>query len=528
VSTRQSTPPSLPGFSFLQLLGQGGYADVFLYEQAKPRRKVAVKVILPEAMSGSTGEQLMEEANTMASVSDHPFIVTIFEVGVAGDGRAYLVMEYFPNPNFSQRARGELIPLAEVLRVGVQVSSAVETAHRSGILHRDIKPANILTSALGKPALADFGISASTSSNAHVEGLSIPWSPPEIVSGETTGDVRSDVYSLGATIFTMLTGRSPFERNGDSNRPADLIRRILRESITQIGRQDVPPSLERLLQQTMAKDPGARPQTAAAFGRSLQSIEQEFGPGFTPLDVLDDSVVARRPTNDDGDPGATKMKAPQRIDAQAPVASAPAIAAGYDLDDRTTARPSGSIITGVSGVPNGPGSSFAQPRVMPGEVELDKTVVPGRFDGTSLEVAASPAKAKTPLVAAAVAVVALGGIAAFTLTRGDKATKSVATTIAPPPQQQVPTFETVPPIADLKVTRNGDKVTLTWAAPRDAKDIQYRYKRTGVNGADAATRTTSETTVTIDGLSSATQACFSVAPFSASGVIGDALSGCAS
>jgi hypothetical protein len=127
-----------------------------------------------------------------------------------------------------------------------------------------------------------------------------------------------------------------------------------------------------------------------------------------------------------------------------------------------------------------------------------------------------------------VAVVALGGIAAFTLTRGDKATKSVATTIAPPPQQQVPTFETVPPIADLKVTRNGDKVTLTWAAPRDAKDIQYRYKRTGVNGADAATRTTSETTVTIDGLSSATQACFSVAPFSASGVIGDALSGCAS
>src|SRR5699024_4522034 len=175
-----SSPPQIPGLTYLNLLGSGGFADVFLYEQELPRRKVAVKALLAQAVTPEGRAQFAGEANLMAQLSTHPSIVTIYQAATTEDGRPYLVMEYCPRPNLSARYRRERIGVAEALRIAVRLAGAVETAHRAGILHRDIKPANVLTTDYGWPALTDFGISVAGGSTDDTDqaGMSIPWAAP--------------------------------------------------------------------------------------------------------------------------------------------------------------------------------------------------------------------------------------------------------------------------------------------------------------------------------------------------------------
>ena len=279
-------PPELPGYQFLQHIGTGGNSQVYLYEQALPRRKVAVKVLNDSGLTETARRRFTAEANVTAGLT-HRHIVQVFEANVTADGRPYLVMPYYPQPNLSVRARRAHFSVAEVLRIGIQIGSAVETSHRNDVLHRDIKPQNILTDAYGEPALTDFGI-ATTKGGDGPEGLSVPWSPPEILYGTTAGDERSDVYSLGATLWHLLVGRSPFEQPGGDNAAFALMGRIKSDPPPRTGRADVPESLERLLRQAMAKDPAARPQTALDLIRGLQTIEQELRLPLTRPVVLDD------------------------------------------------------------------------------------------------------------------------------------------------------------------------------------------------------------------------------------------------
>src|SRR5699024_11025296 len=109
-------------------------------------------------------------------------------------------MEYCSRPSLGARYRTERFTIAEVLRTGIRVASAVEAAHRLGILHRDIKPANILATDFGWPALTDFGIASKLGSSTVATGMSIPWSAPELLAEHPDGDARGDVYSLGATL----------------------------------------------------------------------------------------------------------------------------------------------------------------------------------------------------------------------------------------------------------------------------------------------------------------------------------------
>lgn len=309
-----STPPQLPGFEPQQLIGSGGYADVFRYTQLMPRREVAVKVLVRDALDSDALTRFTEEANAMAALSTHPFIVTILLADVAPDGRPFLVMEYYPGPNFSVRARNERFTVVEVLRVGIQLASAVETAHRSGILHRDLKPANVLTSEYGRPGLTDFGIAAAAGARTEAVGMSVPWSPKEIVDGDGLGDVRADVYSLAATLYTLLAGRSPFEQTHGSNRMLDLVARISRDPLPPTGRVDVPEALERLFRQAMAKQPGDRPPSAEALARALQDVEVEMGLTPTPLEIRTELLRAASSQRSDGD--GTRLKAPTVIDPQ--------------------------------------------------------------------------------------------------------------------------------------------------------------------------------------------------------------------
>jgi hypothetical protein len=275
-------------------LGSGGFADVFLYEQNMPRRQVAVKVMLSEVVNDQVRQMFQAEANLMAQLSSHPSILTVYEASVSSDGRPYLVMELCSSA-LGARYRSERIPVPEVLRIGVKIGSAIETAHRAGVLHRDIKPSNILTTAYGHPVLADFGIAATVAESQDQEtvGMSIPWSAPEVLMDETPGSVESEVWSLAATVYSLLAGRSPFEVPGDSNKSTDLISRINRAKPQPIARADVPASLEKLLASAMSRNPKNRPATVLELVRSFQAIETELGVPQTAIEVaMDDWALA--------------------------------------------------------------------------------------------------------------------------------------------------------------------------------------------------------------------------------------------
>ncbi len=284
----------LPGFSHVHVLGSGGFADVFLYEQNMPRRQVAVKVMLSEVVNDQVRQMFQAEANLMAQLSAHPSILTVYQASVSADGRPYLVMELCSSA-LSERYRRERVPVPEVLRIAVKIGSAIETAHRAGVLHRDIKPSNILLTAYGHPVLSDFGIASTLSESQNTEsvGMSIPWSAPEVLMDETPGSIESEVWSFAATVYSLLAGRSPFEIPGESNKSADLISRINRAKVQPIGRSDVPPSLERVLQKAMSRKVDQRPASVLALVRELQAIETEIGVTQTPIEVaMDDWALA--------------------------------------------------------------------------------------------------------------------------------------------------------------------------------------------------------------------------------------------
>ncbi len=311
-----SPPPEIKGFEYVSLVGSGGFSDVFLYQQQRPRRRVAVKVLLHEWSSHSQRAAFDAEADLMATLSTHPSIVTMYEADIADDGRPYLAMEYCSRPNLGARYRTERLSVAEALRTAVQIAGAVETAHRAGILHRDIKPANILVTEYGHPALTDFGISSTVDDAARAEGMSIPWSPPESFAEPPRSGIATDVWALAATTYTLLAGRTPFEVPGGSNSSANLISRIETSPLPPTGRTDVPASLERVLATAMAKNPGSRYPTVLAFARALQQVQNELSYAVTPIDLLDDTghVQEEEPDDDAG----TRLRQVVSIDPSGP------------------------------------------------------------------------------------------------------------------------------------------------------------------------------------------------------------------
>ncbi|MDF2917103.1 MAG: serine/threonine protein kinase [Microbacterium sp.] len=290
-----SAPPGLAGFTYVRPLGTGGFADVFLFEQNLPRRPVAVKVLLEDIVDESLLRMFNAEADVMARLSSHPSILTIYEASISADGRPYIVMEYCPT-SLTNRYRREVIPVAEVLQLGVKIGSALETAHRSGLLHRDIKPSNILITTFGTPVLSDFGIAAAISGRSdgdEVFAMSVPWSAPEIIDERISGSVTAEVWGLGATLYSLLAGRSPFERAGSGQNSREQLKsRIRKASYTPIGRGDVPERLEQVLARAMSRDPGARHATAADLAHDLQLVQHELGLPHTPMEVAVDEWAA--------------------------------------------------------------------------------------------------------------------------------------------------------------------------------------------------------------------------------------------
>jgi hypothetical protein len=278
---------------YVRLLGQGGFADVFLYQQAFPSRRVAVKVLIPQFLDAEAIDRLYAEANAMAELSAHPNIVTIHTTGISEDGRPYLVMEYCPGPSLSPTRPGRAMPVAEALSIGVEIAGAVETAHRLGVLHRDIKPSNILVTSYGHHALTDFGIATTTAagggSSAESGGVSVPYAPPEAFAPVAWSGPASDIWSLAATIYAMVAGRTPFEVPGQDNSANTLAERICRDPLPPLNQQGAADGLYRVLAAAMAKDPRDRYPTAAAFGQALRRLQQDLGFAPTQMVILDQS-----------------------------------------------------------------------------------------------------------------------------------------------------------------------------------------------------------------------------------------------
>lgn len=311
-----AAPPVLPGYRFVSVLGSGGFSDVYLYEQDRPRRKVAVKVLTADLRTEGARASFESEANLMAQLSAHPYIVTIFEAEITDAGHSYLAMEYCSRPSLDMQYRQGRFSVDRALEVGIQVASAVETAHRAGIAHRDIKPANILVTDYNRPALTDFGISG-TMDGIQDEGggMSIPWSPPESFGAGATDGVKVDVWSLGATIYSLLAGHSPFVIPGADNSQRELINRINSAPLPRLGRADVPEALELVLATAMAKSPKSRYGSAKDFARGLMRVQADLNLSVTPFEVQEEVAAPESGSEDHSE--ATRVRRIVSIDPDA-------------------------------------------------------------------------------------------------------------------------------------------------------------------------------------------------------------------
>jgi len=195
-------------------LGQGGMGTVYLARDTGLNRKVALKILKADLSDDPTfAQKFLDEVEVTASLA-HPNIIRVYTLGEQ-DSRLYLVMEHLDQPSLEQRMdQSAKLPERDVLEIGIGIASALQFAHEeTGMIHRDIKPGNILFGRGNIPKLADFGLAAGARSALGQQDEI--WGTPYYVSPERLNreeeDIRSDIYSLGATLYHALAGRAPFE-----------------------------------------------------------------------------------------------------------------------------------------------------------------------------------------------------------------------------------------------------------------------------------------------------------------------------
>jgi serine/threonine-protein kinase len=253
-------------------LGQGGMATVFLAQDLRHKRKVAIKVLAPEIARNIGPERFLREIEIAAGLT-HPHILPVFDSGDA-DGLLYYVMPYVAGESLGHRLRRERrLPVAEAVRVAREVADALDYAHRQGFVHRDIKPENVLLEE-GHAIVADFGVARALAAAGEQRltgtGLAIgtpQYMSPEQSTGEAALDGRSDLYALGCVTFEMLAGRPVFEAPS----PVSLVQKHLTEAPQPLAimRPDVPAGVAAAVARALAKEPQARFATAAEFGAAL-------------------------------------------------------------------------------------------------------------------------------------------------------------------------------------------------------------------------------------------------------------------
>lgn len=263
-----SKSPELPGYTISKEIGSGGMATVFLAQENRSGRKVAIKWYIPTLFGDNRGNRRFVKETKLMKQLKHPGIVTVFDAGMH-DEYGYLVMEYLPNnlENLIEKQAG--MNVQKAVNLMIQIADALFYLHKRGIVHRDIKPGNILIRQDGSPVLVDFGIAKPLDTETQLTktgvsvGTPLYMSPEQCQAKRVTG--RSDLYSLGVVFYELLTGEAPY--NGRDSRSI-MVRHI----------KDPAPKLpfrlracQPLCDALMAKNPAARPGSMTALQRLAAS-----------------------------------------------------------------------------------------------------------------------------------------------------------------------------------------------------------------------------------------------------------------
>jgi serine/threonine protein kinase len=290
---RLQTGATVGYYRLLKKLGQGGMGIVYLAEDvraedARLRRKVALKVMRPEnAGNPQTRARFLREALAAAAIT-HEHIVTVYEVNETADGISYLAMAYLQGETLESRCRRQpLMPLGEVCRVGSEIAAALTAVHALDLVHRDVKPSNIwLEEPAGRVKLLDFGLArlreplnqANVVKTTAIVGTAAYMSPEQARVGQV--DARSDLFSLGCVLYQLATGHLPFR---GANVTAMLIAVTLDDPVPPCElRPDLSPRLGELILRMLAKKPEDRPPSAAVVGRLLMQIAKAPPPAARP------------------------------------------------------------------------------------------------------------------------------------------------------------------------------------------------------------------------------------------------------
>jgi serine/threonine protein kinase/predicted negative regulator of RcsB-dependent stress response len=283
-------------YRIIEKLGGGGMGVVYLAEDTRLDRKVAIKFLPAEVATDERAKQrLLREAKTAATL-DHPNICSIYEVGEE-DSHSFIILQYIEGETLAARLKRHLPDLREALAIATQVADALNEAHGRGIIHRDIKPENIMLTTRNQVKVLDFGLAkvvrdssvmgADTASMLSIPGMvmgTVPYMSPEQVRGEEL-DSRSDIFSFGTVLYELLSGRRPFEAKSS----AEVISAILTTQPPPISRSSLGHSgsgEEQLIRKCLEKDAALRYQTMGDLIPDLQQIRREYETGqVTPRSV---------------------------------------------------------------------------------------------------------------------------------------------------------------------------------------------------------------------------------------------------
>jgi serine/threonine-protein kinase len=265
-------------YEVLGKLGAGGMGSVYKVRNELSDRVEAMKVLLPDLEGhADLGNRFLREIKVQAGM-DHPNIAKLY-TALRIDNQLLMCMELVEGVPLDQRLREGPIALVDAVDYAVQVLSALEYAHQRGVVHRDIKPANMMLMPDGKIKLLDFGIAKASDNRLTVTGTTLGslyyMSPEQIQGGQV--DVRSDVYSVGVSLYELVTGKKPFDAESQF---AIMSAHLARTPVAPIELNTaMPPEVSEIILKALNKEPGARFQTAGEFYDALHAVQEEVGYG---------------------------------------------------------------------------------------------------------------------------------------------------------------------------------------------------------------------------------------------------------
>src|SRR5215475_7894441 len=280
-------PQVISHYRIISKLGEGGMGEVYLGEDTRLGRKVAIKVLPLHSLDDEHARKRMLREAQAAATLDHPNICSIHEIGEE-NGTTFIVMQYIEGETLSKRIGRKAVELADAIDIAVQIADALSEAHARGIIHRDIKPQNIMLSVRGRAKVLDFGLAKIIEQQDITNSLSptknllsepgmmigtVPYMSPEQVQGEPV-DARSDIFSFGVVLYELFVGVYPFA----TENAASTITSILTREPPPLARysHEIPPELERIVRKALAKDPESRYQTVKDMLIDLKRLKQQF------------------------------------------------------------------------------------------------------------------------------------------------------------------------------------------------------------------------------------------------------------